>query len=79
MYTTEQAGNERGHARDCTVSWLLRSHTIRLVFLAARHKQNRRFDATSAYMATDGVPKVGIALVVTIVLQIGGGTALIIG
>ena len=37
------------------------------------------FDATSAYMATDGVPKVGIALVVTIVLQIGGGTTLIIG
>lgn len=37
------------------------------------------FDATSAYMATHGVPMVGIALVVTIVLQIGGGTALIIG
>jgi putative oxidoreductase len=30
-------------------------------------------------MATHGVPMVGIALVVTIVLQICGGTALIIG
>ncbi|NCF44011.1 MAG: DoxX family membrane protein [Proteobacteria bacterium] len=37
------------------------------------------FDATSAYMATHGVPLVGIALVITIVLQVGGGTALIIG
>jgi putative oxidoreductase len=30
-------------------------------------------------MATHGVPMVGLALVVTIMLQIGGGTALIIG
>ena len=50
-----------------------------LYFLLPGISKTVGFDATSAYMATHGVPMVGIALVVTIVLQIGGGTALIIG
>ena len=50
-----------------------------LYFLLPGISKTVGFDATSAYMATHGVPMVGIALVVTIVLQICGGTALIIG
>jgi len=37
------------------------------------------FSAMSAYMAAHGVPLIPAALVVTIVLQIGGGISLLIG
>lgn len=37
------------------------------------------FDGTAQYMATHGVPMVTVLLLITIVLQIGGGAALILG
>ena len=37
------------------------------------------FEATSLYMAEHNVPLVPVALVITIVLQIGGGACLIVG
>ena len=37
------------------------------------------FEQTSAYMADHGVPLIPVLLVLTIIIQIGGGTALIAG
>ena len=58
---------------------LLGRSLLALIFIVAGYKKIVGFSATAGYMASKGLPIVDILLVLTIIIELGGGIMIMLG